>query len=95
MMIQELADLALDALHRDEPGAARRIEDLLDVLEGNPQDQRVRQHRLRAGLGPLTSAVWGFRVRGGSEDFWVFWRFLDEAAGEVSVDYIGPRGTSR
>lgn len=92
MKIQQQPDLALDALYRDEPRTAERVDDLLDVLEGNPLDSRVRTHELRAGTGPLVSTVWGFRVRGISEDIWTFWTMVDE---EVTVAYLGPHTPGR
>jgi len=87
MKIQQQPNLALDALYRDEPRTAERVDDLLDVLEGNPLDPRVRAHELRVGTGPLVSPVWGFRVRGISEDVWTFWTLVDD---EVTVAYLGP-----
>lgn len=92
MKIQEQPDLALDALYRDEPRTAGRVDDLLDVLEDNPLDPRVRAHELRLGTGSLVSTVWGFRVRGVSEDAWIFWTMVD---GEVTVAYLGPHTPGR
>ncbi len=77
----------LAALHRQEPVTAQRIEALLDVLEDDPGDSRVRRRSIRASTSPAEQGpVWGFTVRGRDTDYFVLWR---AAADGVEVLYIG------
>lgn len=87
MQITQAALNGLDALHEAEPTTADRVEDLLDLLEVDPQDPRVRLRRFRGEVGVLANTVWFFAVRGASEDIGVFWHVED---GTVCVDRIGP-----
>lgn len=81
------ADDQLAALHTQEPVTAQRLEALLDVLEHDPGDSRVRRRSIRAGVSPeVQGPVWGFTVRGRDTDYLVLWR---TAAGGVEVRYIG------
>jgi len=77
----------LAALHTQEPVTAQRIEALLDVLEDDPGDSRVRRRSIRASTSPAEQGpVWGFTVRGRDTDYLVLWR---AAADGVEVLYIG------
>ncbi len=82
-----VADDQLAALHTQEPVTAQRLEALLDVLEDDPGDSRVRRRSIRASTSPAEQwPVWGFTVRGRDTDYLVLWR---AAADGVEVLYIG------
>ncbi len=74
MRIHAVTD-KLAGLHRQEPVTAQRIEALLDVLEDDPGDSRVRRRSWVTSTSPAEQGpVWGFTVRGRDTDYLVLWR---------------------
>jgi len=89
LYIDEAAGHSLDTLYDKEPGTAAAIDVLLDVLEHDPLDPRVRRRCLRAEAvagTQLTGPLWGFTVRGPDQDYLVLWEL---AADGADVRYIG------
>ncbi len=62
-----------------------RLNDLLDILEDDPGDHRVRRRRYD------TIDSWGFDVHGSGEDLLVIWTRPDEPPEVILVKYIGPK----
>lgn len=57
-----------------------RITELLEMLEANPAEQRVRARRYQP------QGVWGIPVHGSGEDWLILWR---DDPDEIRVPYIG------
>jgi len=90
LWMDQEAQSTLTALYQTEPHTAERIDDMLDVLERDSSDPRVRRRGIRASsasLAKLTGALWGFSVPGRDHDFLVLWQ-QDDA--DVDVRSIGP-----
>jgi len=93
--VDAVAQRVLAALHDTEPMTAERIEELLDVLEEDPGDLRVRRRALRAAAAARSDVVgpiWGFTVRGRDADYLVLWQAAAEDHDAVDVRYIGTGG---
>lgn len=75
---------ALDGLYKTEPTVARRVDGLLDVLESDPEDPRVRQRHWAR-----TPELWGFTVRGRDEDWTVLWEPDDVDPDVLVVRWFG------
>lgn len=87
LFIYAAADERLRDLHENERVAAARIEALLDVLEEDPGDPRVRRRSVRAGASQqVQGPVWGFTVRGRDTDYLVLWRAASDG---IEVRYVG------
>lgn len=75
---------AIQAVY-DDPGRhvlADRLDAMLDVLEHDAGDARVRRHRLRP------PGLWAIFVSGAGEDWALLWDADD--AGNPYVHYAGP-----
>lgn len=74
---------AYDALEKAGELVLLDVIDLaLDVLEADPGDRRARRRSFGEGL-------WGFVVRGRSEDVLLIWE-LDGERGTAVIRYLGP-----
>ncbi len=84
LLFQEHADAALSALEADPTRTSllRRINEVLDLLEADPGDERVRRRRYQ-----LIDA-WGIPVSDDGEDWLILWDFHDQHV--VAVRYLGP-----
>jgi hypothetical protein len=90
--VDEAAERVLAALYESEPMTVERIEALLDVLEEDPGDPRVRRRSVRASAGAsanVAGPVWGFTVRGRDTDYLVLWQPAADDDAAVDVRYIG------
>lgn len=80
MTVLEIAarvEQALDHLYDREPTTAAKVDDMLDELARDPTQSRVRTRRIRAEVRPdLPGTVWGFTVRGQTEDYLITWYAL-------------------
>ena len=84
LLFEEHADAALSALESD-PARARlleRINEVLDLLEADPGDRRVRRRRYH------TVKCWGVPVSGDGEGWLLLWDF--QAEGVIAIRYLGP-----
>ena len=80
------ADAALAALEND-PSRSRmfeRIQDLLDLLESDPGDARVRRVRFHQ------PALWCVTVFAAEEEWAILWEPHPTMADVVVVQYVGP-----
>jgi hypothetical protein len=83
LFFEEHADSTLTALEAD-PSRARlleRVNEVLDLLEDDPGDERVRRRRY------LIVDAWGVPVSGDGEEWLIRW---DLHADSVVVRYLGP-----
>jgi hypothetical protein len=81
------ADEAWDAIQAllDDPGRqdlADRLDAMLDILEADPGDARVRRHRMQF------PRLWWFAVTGDGETWTVLWEPDDD--GQPYIHYAGP-----
>lgn len=85
------ASAALDRLYDEDELTATTLDERLDLLEQDPGDARWRKRQFRGQVAEQHGAVamWGFTVRGRSEDYLVMWH-LDAVSDTVDVLYIGP-----
>lgn len=74
----------IQALFDDDsrPNLAERLDAMLDILETDPGDARVRRHRMQQ------PRLWHFSVAGDGEVWSVLWDFDDQ--GEPYVHFAGP-----
>ncbi|MFM8861861.1 MAG: hypothetical protein ACKOIA_05300 [Acidimicrobiia bacterium] len=79
------AERALRSLERDRArGAlARRLDDVLDLLERDPGSVELRRHRFVTGL-------WGVVVGSDDENWIVLWEPHPTIADAIVVQYVGP-----
>jgi hypothetical protein len=84
LFFEERADAALSALEADptRTGLLRRINEVLDLLETDPGDERVRRRRYQI------LDAWGVPVYGAGEDWLILWDFHDQD--HVAIRYLGP-----
>jgi hypothetical protein len=84
LLFEEHADAALSALEADptRAGLLRRINELLDLLEADPGDDRVRRRRYQI------IDAWGIPVSADREDWLILWDFHDHNV--VAIRYLGP-----
>lgn len=75
---------ALQALFDDESGPtlADRLDEMLDILEEDPGDRRVRRQRMQQ------PKLWHFSVTGNGETWSVLWDFDEQ--GEPYIHFAGP-----
>lgn len=75
---------ALQALFDDEsrPTLADRLDEMLDILEEDPGDRRVRRQRMQQ------PKLWHFSVTGNGETWSVLWDFDEQ--GEPYIHFAGP-----
>ncbi len=72
-----LAEEALDRLYEQEPETATRVDDMIDRLIQDPGHRQVRERRIRGEVRPgLPETVWGFTIRGRSDNYLVTWYAL-------------------
>ena len=83
LLFEEAADAALTSMEAD-PGRGEllaRVNEVLDLLEDDPGDRRVRQRRYQ-----IVDA-WGVPVHGNGEDWLILWDLQDS---QVVIRYLGP-----
>jgi len=93
--VDAAAEWMLAELHKTEPITAARVEELIDVLEADPGDLRVRRRSLRAAAAASSDVaghLWGFTVRGRDADYLVLWQTAAKEHDAVDIRYIGIDG---
>ena len=80
------ADAALEALDADPSRSvmSQRIKDVLDLLESDPGDARLRRVRFHR------PALWCVTVFAAEEEWAILWEPHPTAADVVLVQYVGP-----
>lgn len=61
-----------------------RVEDVLDLLQENPGDQRLRRRRF------ARANMWAVPIRDHEENWLVLWRRYPALPDTVVITYIGP-----
>ncbi|MFD0854611.1 hypothetical protein ACFQ07_20405 [Actinomadura adrarensis] len=61
-----------------------RIDEVLDLLEKNPGQQRLRRHRLNP------PGVWAVLVHAHDETWAILWAQRPEDPDAVMIEYLGP-----
>lgn len=76
------AERQLAALRNDHRSGIlyERVNEMLDLIESDPTDRRVRRRRYRQ------PPVWGVPVHGSGHDWLVLW---GETAGGPAIFYLG------
>lgn len=83
LLLEEATDAALTSLEADSGRheLLARVNEVLDILEDDPGDRRVRRRRYQI------IDTWGVPVHGDGEDWLVLW---DLQGSQVVIRYLGP-----